>query len=140
MLDKENPTLSRLGRNSVLLVSANTRWKLFGADVNSAFLQADEVTPMTTNYVVPTSGMRRICGLTEDEYLHLTKFMFGDCRAPRFWSDKLFAVLKNTGFRQHPLDMRVWMSYDGAGKLDGILGVHADDWIVCGKQDSSFVE
>ncbi len=42
-LETESPTLSRLGRNMVIAVAAAMRWKIFGADVKSAFLQADDI-------------------------------------------------------------------------------------------------
>ncbi len=36
--NKEPPTLSRLGRNVVVMLSAIYHWLLFAADVKSAFL------------------------------------------------------------------------------------------------------
>ena len=93
VLDKESPTLSRLGRNVILLTAGVSRWRLFTADVKSAFLQADDQTSTAENprYGVPNRDMQRIMGLNENEYMHLVKPMFGDPRAPRVWCDKFFA-------------------------------------------------
>lgn len=84
VLGQESPMLSRLGRNLVLFIPTKARWRLFGADVKSAFLQADEVTEVTTTSRSPMRHMRLKCVIREDQHLRWTKPMFGDCRAPRF--------------------------------------------------------
>lgn len=58
--------------------------------------------------------------------MHLTKPMLGDCQAPQFWSDRFFSDLLHAGFCPRPLDMCIWMSHDGVGRLGGDLGVHVD--------------
>ena len=137
VLDKESPTLSRLGRNVIVMISGIYQWPLFTADVKSAFLQADEVTDKATNYGIPNRDMQRILGLNEDEYLWLVKPMFGDPRAPRFWNDKFFGELRRLDLRQHALDKCVWFVHDEHGELDGIVGIHVDDMIGAMKPDGA---
>ena len=56
--------MSRLGRNIILLTAGISRWRLFIADVKSAFLQADDQTSTAANPIdgVPNRDMQRIMG------------------------------------------------------------------------------
>ena len=58
---------------------------------------------------------------------------------PRLWYDKAARDLCQVGFVRHPLDRCVFMSFNGGDlpksvnegmeRLDGILGLHVDDFI-----------
>ena len=77
--------------------------------------------------------------LAEDEVLKMLKSGFGDVRAHRLWYDKAVRDLCQIGFARHPLDRCVFMSFEGVDlpksvaegmeRLDGILGLHVDDFI-----------
>ena len=41
-LSADSPTLSRMGRNFILSIAANTGWATFSADVSTALLQGKE--------------------------------------------------------------------------------------------------
>ena len=130
VLDKESPTLSRLGRNFILMIAAIKEWALFVADVKSAFLQADEVEAHVKNYGIPTREMQRFLGIDEDTYVHMVKPMFGDPMAPRRWNDTFFKELRAVQLRQHRMDKCVWFALtDADNQLDGILGIHVDDML-----------
>ena len=58
-LVRESPTLSRLGRMMVMVWAVHRGWKLWCADIKSAFMQADSIDDKTRIYVKPTSDMRR---------------------------------------------------------------------------------
>ena len=83
--------------------------------------------------------LQRLMNLAEDEVLKMLKSGFGDVRAPRLWYDKAARDLCQIGFARHPLDRCVFMSFNGGGlpksvsegmeRLDGILGLHVDDFI-----------
>ena len=80
-----------------------------------------------------------LMNLAEDEVLKLLKSGFGDVRALRLWYDKAARDLCQIGFARHPLDRCVFMSFNGGDspksvdegmeRLDGILGLHVDDFI-----------
>ena len=84
---KESPTLSRLGRMLVMIWAVHRRWRIWCADVKSAFMQSNTIDDTTRIYVRPPAEMRRrperLMGLKEHEILKATKPAFGDVRAPR---------------------------------------------------------
>ena len=83
--------------------------------------------------------LQRLMNLAEDEVLKMLKSGFGDVRAPRLWYDKAARDLFQIGFVRHPLDRCVFMSFEGVDlpksvaegmeRLDGILGLHVDDFV-----------
>ena len=147
-LQKESPTLSRLGRMLVMIWAVHRQWKIWCADVKSAFMQANSIDESTRIYVKPPAEM--MMGLKEDEILKATKPAFGDVRAPRQWFESADAFLVHEmAFVSHPLDRCVYLSLREAtvdddefmvferdgGKwiVDGILGLHVDDFIGAGE-------
>ena len=150
-LDKESPTLSRLGRFIIYQILVTFRWKFFSADVKSAFLQGDDTveTEGIRIYGKPNADMRRrlsrMMGLKPSQILRMRKPTFGDVRAPRQWNTKATSTMENIGFVGHPLDKCIFLSFrepveedsdfvrstDVSGRiwvLDGILGLHVDDY------------
>ena len=153
-LDTESPTLSMTGRHCIYLFTVHKRWKLFSADVKSAFMQADSIDQCTRIYVSPSADMRRrlerMCDLKPWEILKATKPAFGDVRAPKQWHDTADKVLiHDLGFIHHPLDKCLYLSlreacesddpfciFDHQGRrmiVDGVLGLHVDDFIGSGE-------
>ncbi|CAK0862702.1 unnamed protein product [Prorocentrum cordatum] len=156
-LDKEAPTLSRLGRHTVMLWAALRKWRLFAADVKSAFLQAEDVSAHGIKlYASPTKEMRDMLvhqiGLQPGQLLKMIKPCFGDPRSPKLWHHRSDAVTREIGFRNHwleeclllslraarpsddPLDV---CSFDGQTfVVDGLIGKHVDDFIGCGENVS----
>ena len=47
------------GRSCIYLVAVHKPWKLWTADVKSAFMQADEIGSSTRIYIQPSADMRR---------------------------------------------------------------------------------
>ena len=153
-LDRESPTLSRVGKMLLLQWAVQMKWKLFGADVKSAFMQANSIDETTRIYIKPTTEMRRrlerLMDLKPHELLKATKPAFGDVRAPRQWFETADEFLiRDLLFLSHPLDRWVYLSVREAvqedeefrcfwrdGKcyiVDGLLGLHVDDFIGCGE-------
>ena len=153
-LETESPTLSRIGRMLIYVMATHRRWKLFSADVKSAFMQANSIDDCTRIYVKPTNDMRRrlerLMGLQHHQILKATKPAFGDVRAPRQWFDTADGVMiHNLIFYHHPLDRCVFLSareacaeddsflvFSDKGKswiVDGVLGLHVDDYIGAGE-------
>ena len=86
-LETESPTLSRVGRNLVMLMCAQNRCNLWISDFKSAFLQADSIEQDVKIYAIPNRDIRRrlskLIGLRDHEILKVLKPAFGDVRAPR---------------------------------------------------------
>ena len=153
-LDRESPTLSRTGRMLILIWACQFSWKVFAADVKSAFMQSKSIDEQTRIFIRPTAEMRRrlerLMGLKPWELLKATKPAFGDVRAPRQWYESAREfLLEEAKFLVHPLDNCVFLSWRRAYSddpefqvfshggvpsiVDGILGLHVDDFLGCGE-------
>ena len=153
-LDRESPTLSRTSRMLILQRACQLGWKIFAADVKSAFMRSKSVDEETRIYIRPTAEMRRrlerLMDLKPWELLKATKPAFGDVRAPRQWYESAKDFLINEAqFIQHPLDNCAFLSVRLARKgdhdlqvfeyqgeqyiVDRILGLHVDDFLGCGE-------
>ena len=151
-LDTESPTLSRIGKNLILFLCCQMKWKVWTADVKSEFLQADRIDTEVKIYAIPNADIRRRLssqiGLRDDEIMKVLKPAFGDVRAPGQWyatADRV--ITQELGMVRHQLDRYMYLSLrpaqDGddsyrvfnrqgaAYVLDGIFGIHVDD-IICG--------
>ena len=154
-LDKDAPTLSRLRRNFIYYVCATMRWRLVAGDVKGAFMQTDGTLEERgiRLYGVPTGDMRRrlakIMGLSSSQIMRWIKPPFGDCRSPILWNLTARRVMTiDAGFREHRMDSCLFMSFrmlqdedppmvleiafvedDVTWVLDGIMGLHVDDYI-----------
>ena len=153
-LERESPTLSMLGRHSVYVMATHKRWKLWSADVKSAFMQADSIDATTRIYIRPSADMRRLLEKKIDlkpwQIMKACKPAFGDVRAPRQWNNTANEyLLHELNLIAHPLDRCVYLSlrqaadgddpfcvfeYNGTHCIvDGILGLHVDDFIGAGE-------
>ena len=136
--------MSRIGRSFIFLVLVHKRWKAFAADAADAFLQGVNVEDLGIDIFTDPVGdvrkrLQRLMNLAEDEVLKMLKSGFGDVSAPHLWYDKAARDLCQIGFARHPLDRCVFMSFNGGDlpksvsegmeRLDGILGLHVDDFI-----------
>ena len=153
-LEKESPTLSRVGKMLTLQWACQNQWKVFSADVKSAFMKADSIDETTRIYIKPSSDMRRrlekMMNLRDHQVLKATKPAFGDVRAPRQWHSTADSFMVNEClFVHHPLDRCLYLSLRKATKhdpefqkiqkdgdvfvVDGILGLHVDDYLGAGE-------
>ena len=108
-VDKDSPTLSRLGRHCVFQHCSQRQWKLFLADVKSAFLQSEDIVPKGLRiFGKPNADMRRrlgkTLGLKANEVLRMKKPAFGDVRAPKLWNGTADSTMVGLGFAVHKLD------------------------------------
>lgn len=157
-LETDSPTMSRVGRMLIYTMAVHRGWKLFSADVKSAFMQADSIDETTRIYVKPTADMRRrlerLMGLRPNEILKATKPAFGDVRAPRQWYETADGVVtSDLKMVRHPLDRCIFLSVRAAQHedddfcvftqggqqwiLDGVLGLHVDDFLGAGEHVAS---
>ena len=154
-LEKESPTLSRIGRMLIMQWTCQLQFKLFSAGVKSAFMQSDSIDQETRIYIQPSADMRRrlssMMGLRDHQVLKATKPAFGDVRAPRQWYQTADHYLTEELLMvHHPLDRCIYLSVRTATKddnpfqvfynkenealiVDGYLGLHVDDFIGAGE-------
>ena len=66
-LSTDSITLSRIGRNYILSICANTGWSNFSADVSTAFLQAKEHPSHRTLWIKLPPDARRMLGISDKE-------------------------------------------------------------------------
>ncbi|CAK0872984.1 unnamed protein product, partial [Prorocentrum cordatum] len=155
-LDKEAPTLSRLGRHTVMLWASLRKWRLFSADVKFVFLQAEGVSVRGFKlYASPTKEMREMIshqiGLQPGQLLKMIKACFGDPRSPKHYRSD--AVAKGIGLKNHKLEDCLLLSlrparvdddpfdarsFEGQTYVvDGLIGKHVDDFIGCGEGETN---
>ncbi|CAK0886983.1 unnamed protein product, partial [Prorocentrum cordatum] len=153
-LDKEAPTLSRLGQHTVMLWASLRKWRLFTVDVKSAFLQAEDVSVRGLKLrACPTKEMREMLsqqiGLQPGQLLKMIKPCFGDPRSPKLWHYRSDEVTNEIGFRNHWLEDCLLLPLrptkveddpfdacsfeDQTYVVDGLIGKHVDDFIGCGE-------
>ena len=131
----EAPTLSRLGRNWLLQVSASKKFTIEMGDVKTAFLQGERTeTAERDVYAEPTAEVRKLLGLTDQQILKLIGSVYGLRSAPRDWFKRVRKDLETLGFRCHTLDNCIFLVFDG-DDLVGICGVYVDDFLMAGRQD-----
>ena len=157
--DVESPTMPGRGRHTIYFWAVTKGWKLFGADVKSAFLQSEDIVENQGLRIfgVPSADMRRrlepMMGLRPDEVLLMRKPPFGDPRAPRLWNSTFSTAMSDLAFVTHPLENCVFLSTRLARKdddpfevfhvddkkrvVDGLLGLHVDDYLGLGENVNS---
>eukprot|EP00435_Cladocopium_sp_Y103_P047941 s1625_g14.t1 len=108
-----SPTLSKVGRNLVLTLSANLKFIIRGGDVTAAFLQTG------------TS--------LEDEELTIL--------APPELAAMFGAVMLSLGWKQLKGEKCVYVLQDpSTGKICGLAGLHVDDFLLSGDPNSTFFD
>ena len=87
VLTTEFPTLSRLARNYILVITAMNDWLTFLANISTAFLQGREHEASRTLWIRFNNEAKRMLGLPSDgsKLLRLKKPMYGLYDAPRAW-------------------------------------------------------
>ena len=94
----------------VIAVAAAMRWKIFGADVESAFLQADDIVEKDGLRIfgLPPVDVRRrlerMMNLKPNQILRMRKPAFGDVRALRQWHDSAQRSMKDLSFQTQVLE------------------------------------
>ncbi len=91
---KESPTLTRLGRMVIFMISAVKRWPLWLSNVKSAFLQSEDIRSEGVRlYGKPPIDMEKclvkLQVMKTGQVLLMTKPAFGDVRAPKLWNNRI---------------------------------------------------
>ena len=157
-LSTDSPTLSRMGRNFILSIAANTGWTTFSADVSTAFLQGKEHPTHRTLWIQLPADARRMLGMDKHHdstsLMQLRKPMYGLCDAPRAWYTEARERITKLGAVVHPLDPCLFLVHDHEAPedqwtsqtddngntvrhapLSGLFGLHVDDILGTGNME-----
>ena len=150
-----SPTTTRLARSILFSLACTLSWKVWTADVSTAFLQG---RPQTRKlWVKLPSDCLALLGADESTRMLLLKPCYGQIDAPRGWYLEAVDRLLRKGLRQHPLDPCCFLIYEdpdgqvaaaseesnvtktgclGQQNLCGIVIMHVDDMLGAGNMDS----
>ena len=120
----DSPTLRKESKSIVLSICSSMRWKLWGADIKTAFLSGD--AQCRDIFFRPPTEIKKWMQLSEEDLFRLEKAAYGLAEAPRQWYLRLTRELKETGLIQSQLDPCLFV-LRVRGKLEGICGIHVDD-------------
>ena len=122
----DSPTLRKETKHLVLSICSASKWKLWGADIKTAFLSGDE--SCRNIYFRPPAEIKQWMNLSTDDLFRLEKAAYGLAEAPRAWFSRLTRELKEAGLTQSQLDPCLFMLRSKSDNtLKGICGVHVDD-------------
>lgn len=131
-IQTDSPTLRKETKHLILTICSSKLWKLWGADIKTAFLSGDP--SQREIYFRPPKEIKEWMKLGEEDLLRLEKAAYGLAEAPRAWFLRLSRELAAAGLEMSRLDPCLYcLRRDG--KLLGICGVHVDDLIGGGTQE-----
>ena len=126
LVDSTSPTLTRLGRTTLMSLASTLAWDTFIADITTAFLQGKEHSAERTLWIRLPADARQLLGVTDSKVLMRTKKpVYGLRDAPRAWFVEATRRLTSLGFVQHPLDSCLFLLF--GPRLQCAIGLHVDD-------------
>lgn len=120
----DSPTLRKESKHLALSICAAMRWKVFGADIKTAFLSGDN--SQREIYFKPPAELKEWLQLSNDDLFRLEKAAYGLAEAPRAWFLRLSREMREAGLCQSQIDPCLF-TLRVKGKLCGICGIHVDD-------------
>ena len=150
-LETSSPTTTRLSRSYLLSLATMCGWKLWTADISTAFLQG--LPQERKLWVRLPAECLRLLGASEDTRMLLVKPVYGQLDAPRRWYLEAVRRLRSLGLRQHLLDPCTFLIYEtdhedpyqpgfprpsvlGSDRLCGMICLHVDDMLGAGDPNS----
>ena len=132
------PTMARLSRNMLLMLCANSGFKIRAGDVTSAFLQADDSLEQEDLVVWAPSELATMFGADPSHPvmpLKITRAFYGLVHAPRKWFKHVVKTMTSHGWQQLISDRCVFIMMQD-NQLIGIAGIHVDDFLIGGQEDN----
>ncbi len=126
-IPKESPTMHKHTLRLILAVAATKGWKISASDVKSAFLQGNELDRVVL--VKPPKE----ANLT-NKLWRLRKCLYGLKDASKKWYEKVKNRLEKLGFKKSAYDSGFFYYLNEKGELEGVIGLHVDDFIHCGTE------
>ena len=124
-VDKTSPTMIKSTLRMILAVGAMKDWPLQTTDIKSAFLQGSEMSRIV--HIKPPKE----ADLPKGKVWKLRKCLYGLRDASRQWYLRVRESLLAHKCTQSLLDPGLFF-YSREGKLEGLIGLHVDDFLHCG--------
>ena len=124
---KDSPTLHKFSLRIILIIAANKRWSISTTDVRSAFLQGNKLERIVFVKPPKEAKLEKVLWL-------LKKALYGLRDASKMWYNKVEQILKGLGFKVCKYDSGLFYYQDNEGNLQGILGLHVDDFLHSGSE------
>lgn len=128
----EAPTLSKLGRHSLLQMAASNGFTLEMRDVKTAFLHGDRGESERDVYAQPVPELARHLGLIVAQIIRLEGAVYGLRNAQRKWRHRVKRDMQRLGWRCHQLEQCIFLKVDAEGCLIGIRGIYVDEFLSAG--------
>ena len=119
----------------VLSICAAMKWKLWGADIKTAFLSGDASNREL--YFKPPKEVQKWMSLSDEDIYRLEKAAYGLAEAPRAWFLRLSREMVEAGPTRSSLDPCLFVlrgktnskdqKGNPRGEILGVCGVHVDD-------------
>ncbi len=122
---KESPTMHKHTLRLILAIAATNKWNISASDVKSAFLQGNELDRIVL--VKPPKELN-----LQKKLLRLKKCLYGLRDASKKWYEKVRQNLEKLGFKKSTYDSGLFFLMNEKGELEGLIGIHVDDFIHCG--------
>ena len=132
-IQTDSPTLRTETKHLILSLCAAKRWRLWGADIKTAFLSGDP--SQRDIFFRPPKEIKEWMNLSNDDLFRLEKAAYGLAEAPQAWFLRLSRELKSAGLMVSQLDPCLYSLRNKNGKLPGICGIHVDDLIGGGEKE-----
>ena len=136
---KDAPTAARISQHLILILTSSyykNGWRLWSADIKSAFLKGDPYMAGARELYV---GNIRTSASDEPTLpfgpaglAKVRKGVFGLADAPRQWYLRLNRSLVGRGWCRSMMDAACWFLWSPSGELDGVICSHVDDLLLGG--------
>ena len=124
-IQSDSPTVSKTSIRLACAIAASNGWKMETKDYRSAFLQGEPLEREL--YIEPPLEEKKVGVIWK-----LKKAVYGLNDAARKWWVKCSHELEELGCVKSIYDPSLFLYYDGAGKLSGLVCLHVDDELGCG--------
>lgn len=132
----DSPTLRKETKHMILSICASKLWKIWGADIKTAFLSGDPSQRQI--HFKPPREIKSWMNLSDEDLFRLEKAAYGLAEAPRAWFLRLSRELAEAGLQVSQLDPFLYI-LRRKHELLGVCGVHVDDIIGGGTKEMDCV-
>ena len=134
-VETASPTMAKTSRNLLLAVAACNGFILKCGDVTAAFLQTGISLEDEKLDIWAPPELAAMFGAKDGDGMALKEAFYGLCHAPRKWWERCVQVMTSLGWRQMKGDKCLFTLTENE-TLVGIAGLHVDDFLIAGKDDS----
>ncbi|CAK0847483.1 unnamed protein product [Prorocentrum cordatum] len=128
-LRRDAPTLTRAGFYILRRTISSWDFNLFGGDVTTAFLQADQTKAQRDKPIYLRQPSEGLPGVQRGALLLVRRAIYGFVNSPRLWWRELRDFLMHIGGKQCLLDKALFCFYNKSHRIIMIIGIPVDDLI-----------